>query len=264
MQTLKPGDTGSAVRDAQRFLGIDQSACFDGKTQVAVVAFQKKAGLLDDGVIGPRTWAVLMGKHDPRSLKRRDMETAAERLGVPLAVVQAVAEVESTGEGFFPDGRPKILFERHVFFRRLKESKKDADGLAKRFSNLVHPLRGGYAGGTAEWSRLNQACGIDKALALESASWGRFQVMGYHWGPLGYESASAFASAMHESEGAHLDAFVLFIEKDAALHKALKAGKWADFARRYNGPAFEENLYDIKLARAHARYAGIKAEKGDP
>lgn len=42
---------------------------------------------------------------------------AAEALGCDLAAVMAVAEVESRGDAFLPDGRPTVLFERHVFRR---------------------------------------------------------------------------------------------------------------------------------------------------
>ncbi|MBV5553030.1 N-acetylmuramidase family protein, partial [Pseudomonas aeruginosa] len=46
-----------------------------------------------------------------------------------------------------------------------------------------------------------------------------------------------------------------FIDTDPALHKALKARKWADFARLYNGPDYKRNLYDTKLARAYEQHA---------
>ncbi len=78
--------------------------------------------------------------------------------------------------------------------------------------------------------------------------------MGYHWELLGFASVEDFADAMRLSEAAHLDAFVRFLLTDPALHRALKAGQWATFARLYNGPAYKENLYDVKLARAFARY----------
>ena len=67
----------------------------------------------------------------------------------------------------------------------------------------------------------------------------------------------SFVGAMHSGESAHLDAFARYIEADPALHKAIKAKKWPEVARLYNGPAYKENLYDIKLARAYDRYAAI-------
>ncbi len=51
--------------------------------------------------------------------------------------------------------------------------------------------------------------------------------------------------------------FVRFValEDNKALLAALKARKWSAFARGYNGAAYAENLYDVKLARAYAKYA---------
>ncbi|MNR58176.1 hypothetical protein D3C85_1791100 [compost metagenome] len=62
---------------------------------------------------------------------------------------------------------------------------------------------------------------------------------------------------MQRSETEHLRAVVGFIEQDPVLHKALKAGKWADVARRYNGPAYKENRYDTKLAEAFVHFAQV-------
>ena len=41
--------------------------------------------------------------------------SAANKLGCEVAAVRAVVDVESGG-GFLPDGRPKILFERHKVY----------------------------------------------------------------------------------------------------------------------------------------------------
>jgi hypothetical protein len=35
------------------------------------------------------------------------------------------------------------------------------------------------------------------------------------------------------------------------MHSALKQKEWAEFAYRYNGPAYHRNLYDVKLQRAY-------------
>jgi hypothetical protein len=135
------------------------------------------------------------------------------------------------------------------------ELKRHADQLAALHPNLVNPKFGGYAGGTAEHQRLRQASQINEIAALESASWGAFQIMGYHWQRLGYSSVQDFVAAMSAGESQQFDAFVRFIETDPALHKALKARKWAEFAKLYNGPSYQRNLYDIKLQCAYERHA---------
>jgi len=134
-------------------------------------------------------------------------------------------------------------------------TERTADNLAQQHPGLVNRKPGGYIGGTAEHLRLAQAMQIHDEAALESASWGLFQIMGHHWARLGYLDPQHFADCMALSEAAQLDAFVTFIETDPALHKALTARNWKQFARLYNGPAYAQNLYDVKLARAYERFS---------
>ncbi len=262
------GAHGLAVRDLQKALAaagftVDLDGDFDEGTEQAVEAFQRSVGLVADGIAGPKTFAALLGKRDPLHLGYADLERAAKTLGVPVAAVQAVNEVESKGEGFLDNGKVVILFERHVFYQRLVRAhgQAEADRLAALNPNLINPKSGGYAGGAAEWQRLTSARQIDETCALESCSWGLFQVMGYHWQGLGYASVQDFVTRMQASEAEQLEAFVRFVKAESALLKALKAGKWADFARGYNGPAYARNLYDVKLERAFARYSAAAPAK---
>jgi len=271
MTTLRLDDRNQAVLVLQKQLNAQGAGLYpDGhygeRTEQAVRDFQRRAGLVADGVAGPKTLAALAGKDTGHLLKQRDLERAAERLGVPLASVLAINLVESQGNGFLDNGRPVILFERHVMRERLLEHRHVLPGLASpeatvealaaRYPALVNARPGGYAGGVAEHQRLAQARQIHDSAALESASWGLFQIMGHHWQRLGYASVQEFAHGMAESEDQQLEAFVRFVETDPVLHKALKARKWAEFARLYNGPAYARNLYDVKLARAYEQFAG--------
>ena len=52
-----------------------------------------------------------------RTLTPADYERAAAALGCEVAAIRAVAAMESSGDGFLPDGRPTILFDAHVFNR---------------------------------------------------------------------------------------------------------------------------------------------------
>lgn len=184
------------------------------------------------------------------NLTSQDYQRAAELLGVPCAAIQAVAEVESAGAGMLPDGRPKILFERHVFRRLLLEKRGKVDDLP---ADLVNSVAGGYSGGAAEHDRLARAANIERECALQSCSWGAFQIMGYHWKLLKYPTLQAFINAMYRGDAAQLEAFVRFIQANSALVKALRALDWAAFARGYNGPGYAINNYDKKMAAAFSR-----------
>lgn len=262
---MRKDDIGSSVTALQRQLNaagfkLPTSGLFDDATEAAVTAFQQRAGLVADGIAGQKTRAALSGFSYPHLLSEADLVKAAARLGVPLAAIKAVNQIESNGHGFLPDGRPVILYERHVAYRLLEARDRDPDAIEDRFTNLVCHKRGGYSGGTGEWARLSAARQIlfdTPGIPEESCSWGQFQIMGYHWQALGYDSIDAFVAEMEKSEAGQLDAFIRFIEADPALHKALKARKWPEFARLYNGPAYKENLYDVKLARAYDRFSTI-------
>ncbi|MBM1199299.1 DUF3380 domain-containing protein [Pseudomonas fragi] len=270
MNTLRHGDRSQAVRILQANLNkhgakLNPDGSYGDLTEAAVRAYQLRTGLVGDGVAGSKTLGSLAGGDCQRLLKNHDLVNAAERLDVPLASVYAVNEVESNGRGFLENGKPVILFERHIMYRQLaalrhKDDdpallKQHADELAALNPAIVNSKPGGYAGGSAEHQRLSHARLIDDNAALESASWGAFQIMGFHWQRLGYASVQAFVAAMSADESQQFDAFVRFIETDPTLHKTLKARKWADFAKLYNGPNYQRNLYDIKLQRAFKRYA---------
>lgn len=192
----------------------------------------------------------------PKSLTLTDYQNAANQLGVPVAAVKAVTEVESLGAGFLNDGRPKILFERHVFRKRLIEKGVSVQNTP---TDIVNAAAGGYQGGVKEHDRLERAAKIDRDAALESASWGMFQIMGYHWKTLGYPTLQAFINVMYKDEASQLDAFVRFVKADNRLLRALKSQDWATFARIYNGPNYAANKYDTKLAAAFKRAGGAVA-----
>ena len=271
--TLRHGDRSQAVRILQKNLNnhgakLVVDGDYGDVTETAVRAYQVKVGLVADGVAGTKTQTSLAGGDCAQLLRNNDLVKAAERLDVPLASIYAVNEVESNGKGFLDNGKPVILFERHIMYRQLAtprhdgddpaELKRHADQLAIVNPALVNQKPGGYVGGTAEHQRLAMARLIDDTAALESASWGAFQIMGFHWKRLGYSSVQDFVTAMSAGESQQFDAFTRFIETDPALHKALKARKWAEFAKLYNGPNYQRNLYDIKLQRAYERHAGCE------
>lgn len=229
------------------------------KSIAALKDFQRKQNLVADGIAGPRTIAALNGLKPQWALTQQAIVAAAKRLDIPVAVMQAVSEVESNGVGFLSNGRPKILFERHVFFRQLAAYGYDSVHVSRQHPSIASSIPGGYIGGEKEHERLATAKGIDQTAAIESASWGRYQIMGFHWKRLGYPDINAFEKAMCASEEHHLEAFTAFICSDKGMHSALKAKNWARFAELYNGVNYKKNAYDIKLAAACAYHSEVLA-----
>lgn len=263
MNILKKGDSGLAVRDLQKRLNqhgatLTVDGWYAEETEKAVIAFQLKHNLPPVGQVGPRTNAALSGQLSEKLITQAQIIESAKTLNVEAAAVAAVAQVESAGSGFFDCGRPAILFERHVFYKQLQqESQELAAEMARQYPQLCSTQRGGYVGGSGEYQRFNMAYLLNPKAAVEACSWGMFQIMGFHWQLLGFSSAAAFKTAMDKTEGEHLQALTRFIAADSGLHKALKAKKWDEFARRYNGPAYAENNYDTKLSRAYLQLSKI-------
>lgn len=184
---------------------------------------------------------------------------AAQSLGIDEASVKAVASVESSGVGFIKDSQgnfiPKILFERHIMFKRLRDFTpiKSAD-MAVKYPDIVNPTPGGYKGGLAEHDRLDRATKIDRNTALESASWGAYQILGLHWKALGFNSVQEFVNQAYTEDG-QLDLFVRFVKASPNVLKALKAKDWAAVAKAYNGPNYAINKYDLRMKEAYEKFS---------
>jgi hypothetical protein len=238
------------------------------KTIEAIKTFQKEVVKLrrPDGLVSldGRTFAALASSNgavvdtgtyilpaacSASQLEEADFQRAAEALACEVACIKAVTEVEAGGNGFFASGRPKILFEAHIFSqqsgRRYDQSHPDIS--SRRWNRAL------YKGGEGEYDRLQKAIRLSARVALQSASWGRFQIMGFHYQRCGFSSVEAFVQAMFESEGHHMEAFVRFLQ-GAHLDVPLRTKRWTVFARGYNGAGYATNKYDVKLASAYQKY----------
>jgi hypothetical protein len=166
--------------------------------------------------------------------------------------VRAVCDVESAGGGFLPDGRPKILFEAHIF-GRLTHNQYDRSHPNISAPAWNHALYG--AAGAHQHDRLNEAISLDSTAALEAASWGMFQILGLNYGRCGFSSVEGFVAASQLSELDQLKAFSAFC-RSSGLVRFLVSHDWLRFALGYNGPGEAQNNYHGKLAQAYARHSG--------
>lgn len=273
MQNLKLKSRGPIVSFLQELLSklgytVPTTGNFDEMTAAAVKSFQQKNNLVVDGEVGIKTWTLLMSQSQPadeiggKFLSEQDLKDFALRYGVELAAIKAVNEVESSGKGFFVDGRPKILFEGHVFWKELTARGIDPRTLSNASnSDVLYPkwTKVHYQVGVKEYIRLEKAATISsdprvREAALASTSWGSYQIMGFHAIKLGYSSVGEFAEEMKKHERNHLEAFGKYLSTFGCLAH-LKSKDWAKFAKCYNGPGFAQNKYDEKLAKAYLKYS---------
>ena len=182
-------------------------------------------------------------------LTQRGIDAATTALGVESAALWAVLAVETSGCGFLPDRRPKILFERHVF-SRLTAHRYDADD-----PDVSQPTAGGYGpGGAYQYGRLMAAIQLDRAAALQSASWGLGQIMGENHDASGFAGVEEMVASMVASEDQQLAAMTGFLRATQA-GELLQLHDWSGFARLYNGPNYAAHNYDGLLQQFHARYS---------
>ena len=178
-----------------------------------------------------------------RPLSSRGIELAAFRLGTSEAAIWAIINVETAGHGFLADRRPVLLFERHVFSRLTYGRSDDFD------ADISNITPGGYgAPGPHQYERLARAmkcdAGFGGAHALQAASWGIGQVMGFNFKLAGFGDVGAMVAAMCEGEDEQLAAMATFIEQ-RGLGVPLRHHRWTEFARGYNGPAQKLSLIHI-------------------
>ena len=240
---------------------------FTVEVDTAVRDFQLKNSLVVDAIVGMKTWQVIFDKSSKifninnLFLSEDDLKTFAKAHNLELAAVKAVNEVESSGKGFLMNGKPKILFEGHVFWQQLKKRGINPESILNaQNKNVLYPkwTKIYYKGGEREYDRLNEAIAINtnpalKEAALASASWGSFQIMGFHAVSLGYKSVQDFVDKMYLHEREHLNAFGKFLEVNNIMFY-LRNKNWAKVAERYNGGSYRLNKYDEKLKKAYDKY----------
>jgi hypothetical protein len=207
----------------------------------------------------------------PKTLEisEKKYSEAAKILNCEVAAIKAIAMTESHGAGFCDNGLPKILYERHVFFRSLlpKNRRNETSSLLKKeknpypaFPNLCLPTSGGYSEGETDdrgWShsdekvmhqyeRFTRACALNRDAAIMACSWGAFQVLAFFYEEMGYASPTALANLSMRGVDEQFDLFVAYINMNKNAKKALQNKEWESFAYYYNGsgysPKYPKNM----------------------
>lgn len=177
-------------------------------------------------------------------LTNEQLAEAAKSIQVEFAALKAVAIVESRGAGFLASGEPKILFESKVFRGELQKRGIDPNLYIDKYYDVVRSNPAPYGKESEQHARLQKAAEINREAALCSASWGKFQVMGFNWRMVGYTSLQTFINAMYRSEADHLEACINYC-KACGIIRALREHKWTEFAIGYNGKG--QQGYDKRL-----------------
>jgi len=245
--TIRDGSRGGEVKSFQQFL-IRRGYLVDGqddgiagpKTVLAIKSFQAANKLGVDGIAGPKTLAV--AKEDgwvKDSGASKAQLAAAKNLGMPIEILLTIEAVESGGRA------TALRFEPHVFLRKRKDMKEQI------------PFTKGPRGYSVTRSETNKAAfehafRLDPKAAVESTSFGLYQVLGGH------------LLKIYETPGGGVDNFYAdpvkvsyellaswFRDSPRALQAALDRD-WEQLARRYNGPG-QVPHYSKALRREYAK-----------
>jgi hypothetical protein len=198
---------------------------------------------------------MMLGQGRAAAIDNNDIAALAIELKCHPADLEAIAEVESNGFGWFPDGRMKILNEKHWFYKLIDPAKRDKAvnaGLARK--NWISPKKGGYADqATADqrYAVLKAAIALDEEAAFQSISMGRFQIMGFNYHLCGFTSAKNMWVEFLDDEANQLKAFANFLI-GKKLVPAIQAGNFETVETVYNGGGLE-GVYAKKMREAAQR-----------
>ena len=150
----------------------------------------------------------------------------------------AVAMLESNLEPYLPDVKfPTLKFYKYTFISYFQKPE---------IPKLIKATR--IEG--EDYEAYKQASRISPKKAMLSTSFGLYQIMGYNYDDIGYNSVENMVKDFTDSVEAQIKAFieyVRFINLDFAINKK----DFNEFARVYNGVMYYKTEYISKLERAY-------------
>lgn len=219
----------------------------------------------EEPIVDPHMWADTALFHNHRGayneLTEEDYARVAEELDVEPAVIKAVVDIEAgkNHEGFWKEGKPLINFDLTMYRKyaprhgvSLKKAQKKKPEIFSRPDVKKHG-----SAQAAQYARLEAACEIDSASAMESTFWGMFQIGGFNWQKCGTADVGEFVRLMSRSEDDQLELFARFIKNNGMLED-LRKKQWLAFALKYNGPKAKARGYHKRLAAAYKRHKDAK------
>lgn len=212
-------------------------------------------------------------KGPAKQLEDLDLPRIAHAIGAGEDEVHMLMDVESAGDGFDSQGRPKLLFEPHIMFKELTKrgDKKALDAAIKE--GVAYKVWKTKPYPKDSYPNLLKAMKINPEAALMSASWGAEQMMGFNYKTAGYANVFDMVNAHCDDEENHIQSMINFcvannladdLKRLAELKRPTTPADTAPIARVYNGSAYAENNYHTKLATAHNKWRKIPDTPWNP
>ena len=212
-------------------------------TVAGIRLFQAGAGLDVDGIAGPKTQAAARERGwDPSETIPEMVAQVAASLQIEPAALEALRRVE-TGAASKPDA---IRFEPHVFLR----SRPDLRGQIP----YTRSRRGAWSTTASETGRaaFDRAFALAPKDAVESASWGLWQVMGWALLKQWPEPVEACCQFFASPEPVSYALLSNWIRENQRFLTAIRSKDWIRVARIYNGNGPNVDNYASKMLAAYA------------
>ena len=213
-------------------------------------------------LFGERIELKFLLKYQEEKLEDKDIREAAAELGCEPGLVYAIAKQESSHSSFIEiDGEkiPSILYERHHFrklvrnealesthsdiygtpYRRAKKL-KDGSYIDIKTQEKIQLADTYGPSGRFQYERLIRAYRLNEDAALQAASWGKFQIMGFNYNVAGYNTVKEFTHAMSKGDSEHIKAFLKFAKSNLTLLKGLRTKNFEMIAQGHNGRNWKE------------------------
>ena len=177
----------------------------------------------------------------------------AKPFSLDWAAVMSFIEVETGGRGFDEKtGKIIIQFEPSWF---KKKAPYAPSGLWS--VNKVDVQ-------SREWEAFNDAFKKNPDAAMQATSIGLGQIMGFHYGRLGYNSVGEMWDDAKKGIDRQIWQICTFINTSSNLRMALRLRDWGMVARIYNGAGFRDIAkkynrvpYDESMKAAYAKYSAM-------
>lgn len=182
-------------------------------------------------------------------LSDADFKIVADELGVEVAAIKAVVEIEAgkAMKGFYAPGVPVVNFDQSMYNAYAHKAPNKAGVKGEK----VPAGLTGYA--LKEWTQLINARKKNGDGAYMGTFWGMFQIGGFNYKLCGCKDVNEFVMLMSESEFSQLELFAKFITNTGMLPD-LKAKNWAGFARKFNGASYARRGYHTKMAASYRKF----------
>ncbi len=207
----------------------------------------------------------------------------SDRLGIDPSYVAAIIRAESRGRLFDAStGKPVLRFEVHHLMERWVKQAAGGERTRReqefrkyfRFNEsdpkknfLGHTFRESEGqdfvpfhdrSQALEYRALGKARELAGDTALECASWGAGQIMGFNHKAVGFNSAREMAESFRRSGRSQIESIFAFIEAKK-LTSALQNGDFERIAKVYNGP---KNIAAYAPGMRRWQYAYSKVAAG--